>query len=695
MRRALFAREFRSALVPNLVTVGAILVTLVAFERFYGLRLGKAEDVRVFIDIILLAGLVVSGFISGERCFPADFKESRIFFLSSLPLSRTWSWLIIVSARLFAALLSSGFAVVLRHPLLGNPEIEKFLWWAITLTLFFYGLFFSAGTLFSLLFRRTFISYVAGFILLGILIIETLFSSSYAAKWPTLEALVDIPAITFEDPLLPTFLIFLILLLLFLSCRFFICGELGNLKRRIHNQILFGITAAAYLGFVFCAASSTNIASLWSTWRVFDYRLADIYPSVLGSKTYGVSANGRYLFLFESSGKRPFMVRVNIVDNQTGRHTYQSVYGGVVKGYWSEGNVLSLLALNNSPLDRWGYLVDGSVDWIRLSPNGREISRLSLKGIEEVSILDEGRALAVLREGDMGRVGLLDGTSGQFSEIVRAPLDGKVEILGDGLSTLIYFENIILPRKAWIIDSQAHEIPLPQSPSGPVYVFSSKIIDSFKESQAGMIRRFNQPLSPEGSPIRGNFVLSDAGTVWSLAAKSDVKAVYFIEEVPDAIVLWARSTVPDGQWEKLPSAEYYRNSIDHYSGIGAFRAEDTNAGQFFIYDPQLGFFFEGEHCDAGDRPILTVDRVPGLKGILMRLTCMKKPPTFRENTRLFEYFPGSGKLRTIKVVPARSGGWTSLYLDERGGEVWASGVPLLEIWRSSPGAKDLRIWPPQ
>ena len=90
MKRALFAREFRSALMPNLITVGAILATLVVMERFFG-SLGKVEDVRDFTDVALLAGLVLSGFISGERCFPTEMKESRMLFLASLPISRTWA----------------------------------------------------------------------------------------------------------------------------------------------------------------------------------------------------------------------------------------------------------------------------------------------------------------------------------------------------------------------------------------------------------------------------------------------------------------------------------------------------------------------------------------------------------------------------------------------------------------------------
>src|SRR4051794_30594588 len=192
MRRALFFREFRSALVPNLVTVGTILATLIAVEYFYGLRLGKVEekDVRGFIDLVLVIGLVVSGCISGERCFPSELKESRMLFLSSLPISRTGVWLCIVSARLLAGLATLTLTLALRRPLLG-PLFESQRAQPIGLLIgwffFAYVLFFSMGALFALLFRRTLFSYIAGSLALGILLSETLFSVSYYGVEPRLE----------------------------------------------------------------------------------------------------------------------------------------------------------------------------------------------------------------------------------------------------------------------------------------------------------------------------------------------------------------------------------------------------------------------------------------------------------------------------------------------------------------------------
>jgi multisubunit Na+/H+ antiporter MnhC subunit len=255
MRRSLFAREFRSALVPNLVTVGAILATLVVLERLYGLRLGKAEDVRSFTDVALVIGLVVSGFISGERCFPAELKESRMLFLSSLPISRTWTWLAIVSARLLVALASLALAVALRRPsvLPDSRDLLRLGIILVALAFVAYILFFSAGTLFALLFRRTLFSYVLGFLVLGILLGETLVSYFYSTVPPYPGQLAQIPEPTDSLYLIlyltqiVAFLSLLLVLSLLLSWRFFLRGEIGNPKRRIRNQILFGLTAMAYL----------------------------------------------------------------------------------------------------------------------------------------------------------------------------------------------------------------------------------------------------------------------------------------------------------------------------------------------------------------------------------------------------------------------------------------------------------------
>lgn len=709
MRRALFAREFRSALVPNLVTVGAILVTLVAVERLYGLRLGKAVEVHGFIDIVLLAGLVVSGFISGERCFPAGLKESRILFLSSLPISRTWAWLAIVSARLLAALASIALAVALRRPLLMPPYSEKFLTLGIAVAFSAYLFFFSAGTLFALLFRRTFVSYIAGFAFLGFLLTETVFSSTYATNLPALP-LLSINPTHFADSVDVLLLFGCLSLFLFLafllSWRFFVRGEIGNPKRWIQNQFLFGATVAAYLALVFCAASSTKLASAWSTWEPFGGERLNFYIDVLETSPYGVSPNGRYLFAAEPLRGRPFIVRVSIVDIQTGHITCQSVYKGVGWVYWAgQGDVLNLVVLNNSPLDRWGYLVKGTVDWIRISPEGREISKLRLKGVEEVQLLGKGRALAALREGSLGLVNLLDGTSGQSSTVVHAPLDGYVTIRKDGPAALVYFKNVLLPRRAWVINSLAQEVRLSSSPLEPVYVLFGEAFGSPDEAQAAMLRRFAPPLTSEGVPARGSFLLPSPNQNWNLASRSDVKAVYFLDQRdPDATVLWARSTASGGHWENLPNIfpkamkfpkEFLPSYIDFSLGVGAFPSKD-DVGQFFIYDPRLGVTFHARSCASGDRAFFYVSRVLGLRGLLITLTCSESASSFPEQTRYFEHLPGSRGLLPIKKVSARTTYLPPhLYLDEQGLEVWMSARQQIEIWLSSPGRKDLRLWPPR
>ncbi len=717
MRRALFSREFRSALVPNLVTVGAILGALVVLERLLGPRLGKAEDIRVFTDAALLVGLVVSGFISGERCFPAEMKESRMLFLSSLPISRTWTWLAIVSARLLAALSSLAIVVAVRRPLLAFREDAHLLRLDLSLiatqALLAYILFFSAGTVFALLFRRTLFSYVAGFSVLGFLLIETLLASSYSTVSPQLLDLSIVFLTRFDGlptpPFLAVFVSVLLFSLLFLSWRFYVQGEIGNPKRRIRNQLVFAMTVTAYIGFVFCIAASPRLASVGSTWvsrLPIDPYLVFVQGRPL---SYGASPDGRYLFVFELMERRLFMVRVSIVDTRTGHVTSQSIYGGAGWGYWSaQGDVLNLLVLNNSPLDRWGYLIPGTVDWIRLSPEAREISTLRLKGVKQVEILAGGRALVVLREGDQGRVLLLDGASGRSTEMVRAPLDGEAVIHGSETAALVYFDNVLQPRRAWVIDSLAREVRVPRSTREVAYVLSGEVLGS-PEAKAALLRRFGQPTVQGGMPIPGSFLLPDRDRAFLI--KPEVTGLYFLEgKAPDSRVLWARPTASESRWEKLPDiapdllgmweissralAPGLVNFIDPASGTCAFSSMDPGDPHWFVYDPQLADTLELKGCSPQEKASLKVDRVPGLKGMLIGLTCLEKGKSFKGRIYFFEHLPGSREMRTIKTVPARPSFGPPLYLDERGLEISISFDKQMEIWRSSPGMKDLRLWPP-
>jgi hypothetical protein len=705
MRRALFLREFRSALVPNLVTVGAILATLVVLEWFFGRRLGKAEDVRDFIDVALLAGLVVSGFISGERCFPSELKESRMLFLSSLPIPRTWAWLMIVSARLLAGLASLALVITLRRPLPALQDSGNLLRLDVglvaVLPVFAYFLFFSAGSLFALLFRRTLFSYAVGLLVLGFLLIETVFSCSYITVSPTtLAGLANVPDPN-PQPFILVFLVLFSLASLLLSLRFFANGEIADFKRRIRNQAIFAVTAVAYLSVVLFFASNTKFASIGST-----SKLAIFWREAL---TCGVSSEGRYLFIFESLDHRPFLIRVNIVDTHTGRVAGQSIYGGSKWGFWSDhGDVLNLLALNNSPLNRWGYLIPGTLDWIRLSPDARELSKLQLKGIEEAQILSGGRALVVLREDSQARVLLLDGTSGRSSEIIRASVDGKIKVVvqEDGLAALVYFDNVVLKRRAWAIDSAVHEVQIPRSTLKTFYVQFGQVFGSAAAFQADLRKRFGVPFSPEGLPMPGRFLLP--GQAWISTAGTDLRGVYFKEEAGG---LWARSMASEGHWEKLsyhfPSllqlAQVYSenperllaNLVDFSSGTAAFLAANGDARRFFVYDPRIGATLGAGSCPQGNGAFLNVERVPGLKGVLIRLTCMQMS-SFQAQTSYFEHLPGSREVRAIKTVVRPDLQSSRLYFDERGWEVWAVFNQQFHqgIWRSSPGKKALRLWPP-
>ncbi len=708
MRRALFGREFRAALVPNLVTVGAILGTLAAVEKLYGLRLGKAEDISIVIDFVLLIGLVASGFIAGERCFPAELKEQRMLFLSSLPMSRGWTWLAIVSARLAAAVLSMALAIVLRRPLLTLGRTEQIsqleIAQAAGLLLLSYCLLFAAGTLFALLFRRTLFVYAVGYPLLGLLLVEAFLADSYSTYQPWLESLQRAP---FEARpgtllLLAAFLSLLLLPWLLLSRWCFVRGEIGNPTRRIKNQFLFGFVTAMYLGLVFGAAGSASLAEIHDTWEEIDSSWAWAEP-LNKSEPYGVSADGRYLFVLETLKDRHFFVRVTVVDTRSGQIQGRSIYGGLGWAFWSEtGDVLNLLVLNNTPFGRWGYLRSGAVEWIRLTPEAREISQARFRGVDAVKILPGGYAVVADRDDDQSRVLLLDGASGRFSARIRAAADGDIVIQADGPVALVYFDNILLRKRAWVLDPSVHEVHAPGARSILVsrYSLFGDIFSSRAEVQSVLRRKLGQPSTTKGEPITGSFVLPDHDRPWILSPGVPPRGLYFLEETAlPARILWARSTT-GGRWEKLPELApepFYENhnayiemeyrppvSIDFDSGCGAFLTKDGATRRLLVYDPQVGVIKGPVVCRAGEKMSLGTYRVGGLKGVLIQLLCLGKP--FRGT--LLQHLPGSPEIREIGKAPHLS---LPLYFDEAGG-IWRSGEG--RIWRSSPEGKESPLWSP-
>ena len=332
MKRALFSREFRSALLPNLITAVAILASLMVVEKIYGVRFDAPLDARGFVDGMLLIGLVVSGFISGERCFPPELKEHRIFFLSSLPISWSGMWLAIVSGRLVAAMICALVVVSIRLPAFWTQSDVIPLPIALAIAavaLFAYGLFFSAGTLFALLFPRPLISYAVGYPLLGLLVLETLLAVSYDTSSFELRALQMFPPVdlAFFSVKLSMFVPFLILLFSFLalSLRFFVRGENANPQQRARNQRLSVLTALIYLLFIIVVwARPTLVGKTWETLGTS----GAFVPA-------GVSLDGRYLFTGQNLAGLPGIRRISIVDTRTGRLMGQALYKEVYWGYWS------------------------------------------------------------------------------------------------------------------------------------------------------------------------------------------------------------------------------------------------------------------------------------------------------------------------------------------------------------------------
>jgi hypothetical protein len=230
------------------------------------------------------------------------------------------------------------------------------------------------------------------------------------------------------------------------------------------------------------------------------------------------------------------------------------------------------------------------------------------------------------------------------------------------------------------------------------YCLFGEVFGSSTEAQSVLRRKFGPPFTTGGEPITGSFVLPSRERPWILAPGVDPKGLYFLEEsdLPTK-ALWARSTT-GGRWEKLPELApelFYENhngsmamdfrppiSIDFGSGSGALLTKDGDTRRLFGYDPLVGIVQGPVVCQPGEKMSLGTDRVPGLKGILIRLICPEEP----SRSTLFEYLPGSRKIlqigKTLDIL--------LFYLDEEGG-VWRSYEG--KIWRTSPRGKVISLWP--
>lgn len=704
MKRALFAREFRTALVPNLVTIVAILGTLLLVERAYGLKFGKAEDVRIFIDWTLLAGLVLSGFISGERCFPPEVKEQRLLFLSSLPLSRGGVWFAMVSGRLLAALTSLTAGILLRRPFLVLLK-EQGAWpiftIAATLAIVLYLVFFAGGVLFAFLFRKPLFSYAVGYPVLGLVLFETLLATVYNFSTPVLQDLQIPPLRSFDELSFPFSAVLFplsLLLLLFAGClllsfHLFSRGEVGDIKRRMSNALVSSLAAVVYLGVVFWSSSFNLLPVRMTRDPVFleSFYFPNLPPLV--------SPDGRYLCVLDQIDGRPPFVRVSILENQTGRILSETTHVGFALAQWAgKGATLSLVTFNDSPLDRWGYLIPGSVDWFRLNPEGQEISKLRLRGVETLEPLPNGRILAVLQEGD---ILLLNGESGHSSKVAEASLDGNVVVARGGDSTLVYFDNIIQPDKAWVVGQGIREVVATRSTLRDHVVFFGNVIGSLNEAQAVLRQKFSQPSGVGGQSLSGSFVLPTSTEPWIPDGGLGPKAVLFLEGKPNGqTALWARNLSTG--WEQLDISlglvpPFFAGKIQlplgtFVSGEAAFFAKNQKGAEVFIYDLKAGRLQRvAAGCHPNEKPFLWMSNPSGIKGILVNLICANN---YSRRTLSFEYLPGLGKLQPLNRPPLPKGrGGECLYIDQHGWEIWV--LDNLEIWRLSLQGKNLRLWPPK
>jgi hypothetical protein len=197
--------------------------------------------------------------------------------------------------------------------------------------------------------------------------------------------------------------------------------------------------------------------------------------------------------------------------------------------------------------------------------------------------------------------------------------------------------------------------------------------------------------------MKGNYLFPTPGQMWSLSTNSNVKGLYFKE---NSGVLWTRSTALDGKWEKLPKMlpaqlpflEHDPESfIDFDSGVSAVLSEEGKPGRFLIHDPRVGDVVAEGFCAPGDTTALELICSNNIQ-LPPSMPLSSRARILKSRVFYFLYIPGSHELHTLNI--ADRAGLSLIYLNPKGTGVWTTSHGEA-IWRSAPGRKDLRLWPPQ
>jgi len=695
MLRALFLQELRRSWLAHAGLFAVVFGTATLVERALTRENPLSPDDETFLAILLFAGILLSGLISGERCFPATFKEGRYAFLLTLPRPRGGIWLAYLGGRLIGALaalpvlLLAGPSLLLRWL---APWDSRFLIAALSV----YLVFFLGSATLALALRKEILVYLIGPPLLTGLLAFLAYNTSYS------YALSDLEDSSRYLRTLPWGSIPLALAWTAVSLRAFCRGEIHLGRRTARTLAEAGLASAALFGLVIIAFSSSKLAAVGANWSPADPNLFWL-PNQADSRP--VSADGRFLFIHQRIRERLVFTRLAVVDLESGSTTRWMERSGIYQISWSASEaVLNVLAANTTPADCLGIPCQGSTSWYRLSPDLRVLSIRTFPGTGFLRQLGDG-LLLVTQQWGTGQIYRLSDRDGSFAEILTAELEyyyANAWSLDQGGAVVLFTTSASF--RAWWLDSQGrilHEESVIRKHQEQYYFVGLRILSSQEIKAEAIQDAFPEPSkSPES---------------WELLLPNDDGPLdfgsgqFYIQRHEGGEVIW-RHDAQHGAWTRILSElkpgesrltlSYLAEDtgpmkldVDYRTWTWAAAVVSGGRVRLFLYDNRLARSIPTTvACGPGEEGRTRLQQVQGLEGLLVRFVCQGRTGL---RYRLLEIVPGSGRVRELPwhssvEVSRPFDRW--IYLNPEGASVWLSKTG--EVWQAGPGRKSLRLNPP-
>jgi hypothetical protein len=445
MLRALFLRELRKSWLAHAGLFAAIIGTATVLEHVLTRGAPLQPDSELPLSRLLIAGLALSGLISGERCFSAAFKGGRYPFFLTLPKSRGLIWLTYTGGRLIGSLAGLPFALLARPALLRDlsspqPSFNRPI---LIAALAVYLAYFLGGAAIALAVRKEILVYLIGLPVLTALLGLLAFSASYG-----FEQIVSLESPEFRDFTLGCLVLALVSATL--TKRTFCRGELLLWRHTAQALAEGGLAFGTFAILALIVFSNSTIAALGDKWQPMNpsyfvnIRLGR-FPFPIPDDTLAVSGDGRFLFIVQQLQEHPRFKRVSIVDIKSGRLSGWLERPSIYQISWSpSGDVLNVLAANDTPSD-WCLRIpcEGSTSWYRLAPDLHIYSVKKLPGVGFLGRLRSGgRVLVTWRGTDNISLRISDQGS-------RGTLIQRMELSTD--LSIFWTKDL----QAWLLDSKS------------------------------------------------------------------------------------------------------------------------------------------------------------------------------------------------------------------------------------------------